>query len=268
MEIFQYDFFTNALIIGLLIAVACGIIGTLVVSNKLTFMAGGIAHSAYAGIGIAFYLGINVIIGSIIASIVFSVIIGIISLKSKHRTDSIIGIVWAFGMALGIVFIDLTSGYNVDLMSYLFGSIIAISGLDLFITLFLDIIIIVVVFIFYKEIHAISYDSEYAKISGVPVTFMYFILLILTALSVVVLIRIVGLIMVIAMLTIPPIIAEKFTKSMFKMMIISSVLGMILVTTGLFVSVSLDIRPSGTIILTAVLFYIISFIIDYIRKRK
>src|SRR5574344_474360 len=166
LEILQYSFIQNALIAGVLISIAAGIIGTLVVVNKITFLTGGIAHSAYGGIGMAIYLGIPVLFGATVFSIITAILIAIITLKNKSRIDAIIGMMWASGMAIGIVLIDLSPGYNVDLMSYLFGSIIAVSSADLLFLLLLDIFIILIVSIFYKELLAVSYDSEFAGLRG------------------------------------------------------------------------------------------------------
>lgn len=268
LQIFKYDFFVNAFIAGLLVAIAGGVMGSLVVSNKLTFMAGGIAHSAYAGIGLAFFLNFHPIIGAIAVSIVFALIIGVISLRKKHRIDAIIGVIWAVGMSAGIVLIDFTPGYNVDLMSWLFGSIIAVSLFDIVVALILDALIILIVILFFKEIHAMIYDEEYAKISGVPVNLFYFIMLVMIALSIVVLMRIVGLIMIIAMLTIPSLIAEKFTKSLRGMMIVSIILGSIFVIFGIFFAYLLDITSGAAIILLSAFVYGLSFIFSFFLRRR
>ena len=151
-EILQYDFIQNALIAGILISIAAGIIGTLVVVNKITFLTGGIAHSAYGGIGIAIFLGIPVLFGATVFAVITAILIAIITLKNRTRIDAIIGMMWASGMAIGIIFVDLTPGYNVDLMSYLFGSIIAVSAEDIQYMTVLDIFIIGIVVYFYKEI--------------------------------------------------------------------------------------------------------------------
>ena len=131
LEVLQYDFIQNALIAGILISIAAGIIGSLVVVNKITFLTGGIAHSSYGGIGLAIYLGIPVLFGATIFAVLTAIIIAVITIKNRNRIYSIIGMMWASGMAIGIVFVDLTPGYNVDLMSYLFGSIIAVSKDDI-----------------------------------------------------------------------------------------------------------------------------------------
>jgi len=231
-------------------------------------MAGGIAHSAYAGIGLAFFLNFNPTIGAIGVSVVFAIIIGLVSLKKKHRIDAIIGVIWAVGMSVGIILIDFTPGYNVDLMSWLFGSIIAVSMFDIIVALILDVVIILIVILFFKEIYAMTYDEEYAKIVGVPVRLFYFMMLIMIALSIVVLIRIVGLIMIIAMLTIPSLIAEKFTNSLKSMMLVSSILGIVFITVGIFLAYVLDITSGATIILLSAFAYGLSFILAYLLRKK
>ncbi len=169
LEILQYDFIQNALISGILISIAAGIIGSLVVVNKITFLTGGIAHSSYGGIGLAIYLGIPVLFGATIFAVITAILIAIITLKNRNRIDAIIGMMWASGMAIGIIFVDLTPGYNVDLMSYLFGSIIAVSDEDIKYMFFMDIFIIGVIVYFYKEMLAVSYDSKLATVRGINV---------------------------------------------------------------------------------------------------
>lgn len=257
MEILQYDFIQNALLAGVLISIAAGIIGSLVVVNKITFITGGIAHSSYGGIGIAIYLGLPVLFGATVFAIITAIIIAVLTLNNKKRIDSIIGIMWAFGMALGIIFVDLTPGYNVDLMSYLFGSIIAVSSDDLYYMFFLDLLIISLVGVFYKEILAVSYDSEFAKLRGLNVKFFYTMILILASLCVVAAIKAVGLILVIALLTIPTFIAEVFAKRLSTMMIISSFLAILFTILGLVFSYMYDISSGASIIITAVVFLIV-----------
>ena len=252
LEVLQYDFIQNALIAGVLISIAAGIIGSLVVVNKITFLTGGIAHSSYGGIGLAIYLGIPVLFGATVFAVITAVIIAVITLKNRNRIDAIIGMMWASGMAIGIIFVDLTPGYNVDLMSYLFGSIIAVSNDDLIYMTALDIFIVSTVVFFYKQILAVSYDSEFATLRGINVKFFYTLILILAALCVVAAIKAVGLILVIALLTIPTYLAESFASRLSTMMVISSILATIFTILGLVVSYIYDISSGASIIMVAV----------------
>ncbi|MFY9087876.1 metal ABC transporter permease [Arcobacter aquimarinus] len=253
LEVLQYNFIQNALIAGVLISIAAGIIGSLVVVNKITFLTGGIAHSSYGGIGLAIYLGIPVLFGATVFAVITAIIIAVITLKNRTRIDAIIGMMWASGMAIGIIFVDLTPGYNVDLMSYLFGSIVAVSNEDIYYMTILDLFIIGIVVYFYKEILAVSYDSEFASLRGINVKFFYTLILILAALCVVAAIKAVGLILVIALLTIPTYLAETFASKLSSMMIISSILATIFTILGLVVSYLYDISSGASIIMVAVL---------------
>jgi zinc transport system permease protein len=265
LEILQYDFIQNALISGVLISIAAGIIGSLVVVNKITFLTGGIAHSSYGGIGLAIYLGIPVLFGATVFAVITAIIIAIITLKNRTRIDAIIGMMWASGMAIGIIFVDLTPGYNVDLMSYLFGSIIAVSSEDIYYMTVLDIFIIGIVVYFYKEILAVSYDSEFATLRGINVKFFYTLILILAALCVVAAIKAVGLILVIALLTIPTYLAESFASRLSSMMILSSILATIFTILGLVVSYSYDISSGASIIMVSV---VVLAIVKVIRFKR
>jgi zinc transport system permease protein len=263
----QFEFMRNALLAGVLVSITCGMIGTLVVVNRIVFISGGIAHAAYGGIGIAFYLGIPPSLGAAFFSLGISMVMGVASLKSRQRVDAIIGVMWAVGMALGIILIDLTPGYNVDVMSYLFGSILAVPGTDIYFMLALNVVILLVVLIFYKEFLAMSYDEEFSFVVGIPVKALYFLLLGMIAFSVVMIIRVVGLILVIALLSIPPYIAEKYTTSLGKMMIFSSLLGMLFILMGLWVSYRYNLASGATIIMVAGLAFFISLSTDFLKGR-
>ncbi len=252
LEALQYDFIQNAIIAGVLVSIAAGIIGSLVVVNKITFLAGGIAHSSYGGIGLAIFLGLPVLFGATIFAVTTAFIIAAITLKNRSRIDSIIGIMWAFGMGIGIIFVDLTPGYNVDLMSYLFGSIIAVSNEDIIYLSILDMFIVFLVLFFYKQILAVSYDSEFAKLRGINVRFFYTLILILAALSVVAAIKVVGLILVIALLTIPTYLAEMFAKKLSTMMALSALLATSFTLLGLMISYLYDISSGASIIMVGV----------------
>ncbi|MBW1682199.1 MAG: metal ABC transporter permease [Deltaproteobacteria bacterium] len=250
-EILHLEFMRNAVLAGILVSLCCGIIGSLVVVNRIVFISGGIAHAAYGGIGLAFLLGISPTLGAAGFAVVVALVMGLVSMRAKYRADTIIGVLWAVGMALGVVLIDLTPGYNVDLMSYLFGSILAVPSHELWYMLGLLSAVFLLIVFFYKEYLALSYDEEFAVIVGVPVRTLYLLLLCMTALCVVMVIRLVGLILVIALMTIPPYIAEKYTRSLGRMMCVASLLGVVFTLTGLWLSYLLDLTSGAMIILVA-----------------
>jgi zinc transport system permease protein len=253
LEMLNYEFIQNAIIAGILVSFASGIIGSLIVVNRMVFLAGGIAHTSYGGIGVAIYFGFPIFLGASIFAVFTALLMSYIIQYEKNRIDTFIGLIWAVGMAIGIILIDLTPGYNVDLMSYLFGSILAVGSEDLYFMGALLALIIVVVTIWYREILSVSYDSEYAKLRGINITFFYSVILILSALTVVIAIKVVGLILVIALLTIPIYIAEKLSNSLASMMFISGFLSSIFTLTGLYISYNYDLTSGATIILISAL---------------
>ncbi|QOG12052.1 metal ABC transporter permease [Arcobacter sp. FWKO B] len=253
VEMLEFTFMQNALLAGLLIAIAVGVVGTLVVVNKMTFLAGGIAHSSYGGIGIAIFFGLPILLSTSIFALICAGIIAFLTIKQRQRVDALIGVIWAGGMALGIMLVDMTSGYNVDLMSYLFGSILAVSSEDILFILGVDILILFVVFLFYKELLAVSYDSEFATLRGISVKVFYTLMLLLATLTVVAAIRVVGLILVIALLTIPTYIAENFVNRLSHMMILSTILAIMFTIVGLIVSYFYDLSSGASIIMVAIL---------------
>jgi len=257
-EALQFEFMRNALVAGVLVSICCGIIGTLVVVNRISFISGGIAHAAYGGIGLAFYTGISPTVGAAFFSVVVAMIMGVITLKNRHRADAVIGALWAIGMALGIILIDLTPGYNVDLMSYLFGSILTVPKSDVWLMFPFDFTLIAIIVIFYKEFVAMSYDEEFAFVLGLPVKTLYFVMLGMMALSIVMIIEVVGLILVIALLTIPPSISENYINSMAGMMALSSLLGIFFTVTGLWLSYNFNLTSGATIIMVAGVAFFIS----------
>lgn len=253
----------NAMTAGLLTSVICGVIGTLVVVNRLVFLSGGIAHAAYGGIGIAFFFGWPYMASTLGFSLAAAMAMAAVTLKAKHRSDTIIGVLWALGMAVGVILLDLTPGYNVDLMSYLFGSILTVPTVDLWMMLAVAVANISVAAYFYNDYLAMSYDEEFARIRGVPVKMLYFLLIGLLAVSIVMIIQVVGLILVIALLTIPPFIAEKYVKSMMQMMVLSSVLSVIFTVVGLYLAFRFDLTSGATIILVAGVGFLVSLLIEH-----
>jgi len=258
MEILQYEFIRNGLIAAVLINIACGIVGTYVVIKRIVFISGGISHAAFGGVGLGYLLGINPILSAIPFSILTGICIGTISKKTRISEDTAIGILWVAGMALGIIFINLSPGYAPDLFGYLFGSILTVSSFDLTMMLVLDIIIILTVLLFYKEFLAISFDEEFSTVIGVPTKSLYLLLLSLIALSVVILIRVVGVILVIGLLTIPAVISRQFTYNIKKLMLLSIFTGIILTVSGLWLSYVLDLASGATIVLVLGMVFLLS----------
>lgn len=262
----HFEFMRNALMAGLFASLICGIIGTFVVVNRLVFLTGGVAHASYGGIGIAFFFGIPYIVGTLGFSLVAAIIMTAVTLQAKSRADTFIGVLWAVGMALGVILLDLTPGYSVNLMSYLFGSILAVPTADLWWMVGLSILTIFLTVYFYRDMLAISYDDEFARLRGVPVHLIHFIFIGLVAVSIVFIIRLVGLILIIALLTIPPYIAEKYARSLSMTMVLAVFLCMIFNVVGLAVAYSWNLSSGATIIMVAAAGFFLSLIIDTIRS--
>ncbi len=257
----QFDFMRNALLAGVLVSLAAGIVGVYVVLNRVTILSGGIAHAAYGGGGMAYYFGFDPLLGGIIFSLLASLLMTMVQRQAKQRTDMLIGVMWAVGMAVGIVFVDKSPGYKVDLMSYLFGSLLAVSPREILIILILDIIVLLTVFALYRSLLAISYDETFATVRGVPVQVISLILTALIALTVVMMMRVVGLILVIALLTLPAAIANLFARDMRQMMALASGLGVLFTVSGLWLSYSYNLTSGATIILVAASVYLVALLL-------
>ena len=229
--------------------------------NRIVFISGGIAHAAYGGIGLAYFFGVNPVLGAIAFALAAALGMGWVERKTQQRADTIIGVMWAIGMAVGIIAIDLTQGYKADLMSYLFGSILTVPRQELIIMLILNLMIGAMVFLFYKELLAISFDPVFAITRNIPVDALYLTLVAAIALTVVMVMQVVGLIMVIALLTIPAAIAGQFVQDIKQMMFLASLLGMAFTTTGLWLSYFFNLTSGATIILVAGAAYLLSLLL-------
>lgn len=260
-----YTFIQHAIAISILASIACGIIGTLVTVNRMSALAGSIAHASFGGLGLAYLIGIHPLIGATGFAIGSAIGIGVISSKALNRSDTAMAALWATGMAAGLVFIKISGTYSADLMSWLFGSLLAVSGSDILFVGILDILILLVIAGLYKEFLAVSYDQEYSRLQGIPTGFIRGLFLFLAALTTVMLMKVTGLIMVIAMLTIPAAIAEMFTSSLRKMMVLASVLAALFSLGGLSLAWILDLPPGAVIILLAAMAYFASLGIEQIR---
>ncbi|HPX65026.1 MAG TPA: metal ABC transporter permease [Anaerolineaceae bacterium] len=266
-EIFSYEFMQNALLAGVLVSLVSGIIGTLVVLNRMVGISGGIAHAAYGGVGIASYFGFDPVLGAVLFSLLSSVTMGVAHRKLRERSDTMIGVMWAVGMATGIIFVSLTPGYRANLMSYLFGSILAVSKQDIWWMAGVALATVLFVALFYRQLLAISFDEEFATVRNLPVTALSVLLLIMTGLAVVVAMRVVGLIMVIALLTIPSAIASMFFKNMRVIMLVAVGLGIVFISAGLVISFLSNLPAAAVIILLAGLVYFLAFVIKRILLK-
>lgn len=275
MEILGYQFMQNALLAALLASLACGVVGVLVVCNRLIFLSGGAAHAAYGGLGLAFAFGWPVLASTVGFTLAASLLMASIMLQGEKRgrgsalngSDTAIGVLWAAGMAFGLILIELTPGYASELMSFLFGSILAVPDGDLAFMLVFDALLMLVLLWFRQGIQAISLDRDYARAAGIPVDFFFLLLVGLSSVTIVILIRIVGLILVLALLTIPPYLALRLCKKVITAMLAAAALSMLFCIGGLTLAYFLDISSGPAIIAVAASVYFGVHLADLARKR-
>ncbi len=241
----------HPLIASALLSVSIGIVGTMMTINRSQLSAAAIAHGSYGGIGIAIYLGLSLLLTTTLFAIFLALLLAMVTYLYKERSDTLISVIWAVGMSIGIVFIDLSPGYHADLMSYLFGDILMVPDRDLWYMGGVDLLLIAVTTLLYRQFLAIFYDPEFAQLVGLRVRTLHTLSHILIALTIVMSIRSVGLILVIALFSIPPFIAERFTRTLPGMMVLSSFLGLLFCAAGLFFSYRFDISATPAIILSA-----------------
>lgn len=265
--VLQYNFLQNALLASVLASIACGIIGTIIVEKKLVMMSGGIAHTSFGGIGLGYLIGVEPIITALIFSVSASVAIVTINRKSKTKTDLLTGMFWSAGMALGVLFIAFTPGYPPDMTSYLFGNILTVTRGDLLMMLSLVVLVTFLIISLFNTIEAYIFDEEFCRVLKIKTIMLDYLLFILIALTVVVLIRVVGIILVIALLTAPPAAVRLFTYNLKKIMIFSILAGLFYCITGLWLSYSLNIASGATIILLSVFGYLAAILIKAIMKK-
>ena len=268
------QFLLYAVIMGGLSAVAFGVIGTFVTIKRIGYLAGAISHSVFGGIGLALYLQVvygirwmHPVVGAVMAAVLSALVVGLVRLHAKEREDTIIGTLWAVGMACGILFMDRTPGYF-NLGSYLFGDILLISRTDLFFVIGLDIVVLGVIFLFFNQFFGVCFDSEFTLLRGVNTSFFYLFLLLLTALTVVLMVRIVGIVLVIALMTIPPAIAGFYAGNLKQMMLGAVLICMAFTWTGLGVSYHYSLSSGPTIIVLAGVVYLGLLAVRHWRKKS
>ncbi len=263
--IFKYTFLQNALLASLLSAILCAVIGVILSEKKMLMMSGGIAHTAYGGVGLGYLLGFEPIIGAGIFAATSAVIIGTIRRKGGVHTDIVISLLWSLGMASGIAFTALMPSFPPDMNSYLFGNILSVTKADLYIMAVVTAVVLAFTIVLFNDWKAFLFDEQFAKISGLKTIFLEYSLLILTALSIVVLIRVVGIILVIALLSAPSACSALLSKSLKGRILISAILSFIFCISGLCISYYLGIASGAAIVFISAITY---FLLLLVKKQN
>lgn len=266
--IFKYQFLQNALIACVLASVVCGIIGVIIVEKKLVMMSGGIAHTAYGGVGLGYLIGVEPMLCAVGFSVLAALGIGGVKRRGKANADVIIALFWSVGMALGIAFIGFMKGYPPDMNSYLFGNILTVTKSDLVMMAALVAVVALIIIIFFNQWKTYLFDEEFAKIIGMNTAFLEYLLLILIALTVVVLIRVAGIILVLALLTAPAATAGMITHDLKKRILFASALGIVYCLAGLYVSYTFNIASGATIIIVSAAGYFIAYFISALSAKR
>lgn len=260
----EYAFMRNAVYAGILGSIIFGIIGTYVVVKKIVFISGGVAHASFGGVGLSFYIGIPPLLGALLFAVTSAVGVGILGSKKIQREDTAIGIIWALGMAIGAFFYHITPGYLTSPASFLFGNLLMIGTFDIYLLAGLAFSIVIIVILFYHRLQAVSFDEEFSEVVGIKTNAIYLLLLIMIAFSIVFLIKFVGIILVIAMLSIPASISSSVTHDMRKVMVYSILLSLVFILSGLWLSYQWNTPAGPTIILLAGAVFILNTIGDKI----
>ena len=255
LELFNYTFFQHALLGSLFASIACGIIGTYIVTRRLVFISGGITHASFGGIGIGLYTGISPILAAAIFSVLSAFGVEWLSKRKDMREDSAIAVFWTFGMAIGIIFSFLAPGFTPDLSAFLFGNILTITFTDIWMLVILSIILIGFFYFFLTPVIYIAFDREYARSQRIPVRLFEYILMMFIALTIVACLRMIGVVLVISLLTLPQMTANLFTHSFKKIIFMSIGIGFISCSGGLLLSYQLQVPSGAAIIFFSILVY-------------
>jgi zinc transport system permease protein len=264
-QLFTYDFFQKAFLAAVFASISCGIVGTYIVSRRIVFISGGITHASFGGVGLAFFLGLNPLMGAIVFAVLAALGIQFFTQKGEVREDSSIAIWWSLGMAMGIIFTFITPGYTPNLMSYLFGNILTVTNPELWMMFALNILVVVFFTFFYRKVLYIAFDEEFARAAQIPVGMFNYILIVIIALTVVLNIRVVGIILILSLLTLPQATANLFTKNFKWLIILSSVFAFVGTISGLLISYFADIPSGATIIFTLVIIFGMFRVVKYFR---
>jgi zinc transport system permease protein len=266
-DLAKHDFLQYALLGGLLASIACGLLGPFVVVRRIGYVAGGIAHSLLWGLGLALVWGHSPLLGATIAALLGALLIGWVTQHWREQEDTVISALWSIGMAGGVLLIAHSPGYQTDLMSYLFGNILMVTPSDIKLMVILDFFLFFLMMLFYRQFLALSFDEEFARLRGLPTMALYLLLLCMIALTIVLVMQVVGMILLIALLTLPAAIAAQHVGNLSRMMMLASALGVLFSLLGLSVSYQLDYPTGATIILLTGIAYLVSTTYHSLRMR-
>lgn len=267
-EIFQYKFLAHAALACLLCGIACGIIGTYVVCRRLVFLSGGITHASFGGIGMAYYFGANPLLGALIFSILSAWGIETFTSRKQIREDSAIGLIWSLGMAIGIIFIYLTPGYAPNLMSFLFGNILSVTSTDIVWMAIVDAVILLIFATMYRPILYVAFDREYARSQNFPTRIISYLMATLVAITIVISIRVVGIVLLISLLTIPAVIGNLISKSFSRILVYGSVIAALSAFAGLYISYKTNITSGASTIFVLTLTLIAVKTTTFVRNKR
>ncbi|TLD83193.1 metal ABC transporter permease [Helicobacter sp. MIT 11-5569] len=268
IDALSYTFVQNALIGAFFTSIICGIISTLVVTNRMVFVAGGIAHSVYGGVGIAAFFGLPILVGATGFSVFCAVVLAYMLLYAKERLDSLIGSLWAFGMALGVILVELTPGYSKDFMGYLFGSILSITQNDIMVMAGFSVLLLIFIILNYRVILGLSYDEEFTQLQGINTRFFSIMLMVLIAIGIVISMQSVGIILIIALLSIPAYCSEIFTASLAKMMFWASIISFASMLSGIVIAYYYDLQAGASIVMVLAFFsFVLALVYRFLQSK-
>lgn len=267
-EIFEYRFLANALLASVLSGIVCGVMGTYIVCRRMVFMSGGITHASFGGIGVAYYMGLNPVFGAMVFAVLSAVGVEFATTRGKMREDSMIGIFWSVGMAIGIIFIYLTPGYAPNLMSFLFGNILTVTSADIRLLGWFAVFVIAIFALMHKVIMYVAFDREYSRSQGVPVKFISYMMAVLVALTIVFSIRVVGIMLLISLLTMPAAIANTFSRSFTRISMLAAIIATLANIAGLYISYQLNVPASATTIFVLAITLIVAKLLPLPFKRS
>lgn len=271
----EFEFLRRALLAGLAASVACGVVGTYVVTRRITAIVGSLAHAVLGGMGLAYWLAatrgwewLHPLHGALAAAVLGALILGAARTRLREREDTVISALWAVGMAVGILFLFKTPGYKADLMTYLFGNITMVDPGAMPLLLGLDLAVVLAAFLFYHPLLAVCFDEEFARLRGIRVGLFYTLLLLLAALTVVTLVYVVGIVMAIALVTLPVAVAGRFSRRLWQMMVLASILSGTFTTAGLAVGYMADLPAGAVTILLAAAAFIAVHAGSLLKRRR